>query len=60
MYNICTCMVVSLDLMDKSLILDETKMISFLASLSHPFMYGRGHIGVLEGLIELRRRPLFA
>jgi hypothetical protein len=53
-------MVVSLDLMDKSLILDETKMISFLASLSHPFMYGRGHIGVLEGLIELRRRPLFA
>lgn len=23
-------------------------------------MYGRGHIGVLEGLIELRTRPLFA
>ena len=35
-------------------------MNSFLVSLSHSCMYGRGSIGVLEEVIELRTMSLLA
>jgi hypothetical protein len=40
--------------------LDETRMDHFLISLSHPCMHGRGSTRVLEGVVELRTRPLVA
>ena len=44
----------------KYLIFDETRMDNFLISSSHPYFYGRGIIRVLEGVVELRMRPLLA
>ena len=35
-------------------------MNNFLISLSHSCMHGRGNIRVLEGVVELRMRPLLA
>jgi hypothetical protein len=53
-------MVGSLDFMGYVFILDETRMSNFFISLSHPCVYGRGNIRVLEGVVELRMRPLLA
>ena len=50
-FNICTCMVGSLDFMHKYLILDETSMNKFVISLSHPCMYRRANSRVLEGVV---------
>jgi hypothetical protein len=33
---------------------------NFLMFLSHPCMYGKGNSKVLEGMVELTMRPLFA
>ena len=51
-------MVGSLNFMDKYLILDATRMNNFLISLSHPCMFGRRNIRLLEGVVELRMWPL--
>ena len=42
------------------IILDETRINNFLIFLSHPYIYGKGDIKVLEGMVELRTMPLFA
>ena len=53
-------MVGSLKYIRYVLILDETRINIFHISLSHPCLYGRGNIEVLEGVVELRMMPLLA
>ena len=42
------------------MILDETRMTNFPIALPHPCIYERDNIRVLEGVVELRTRPVLA